>query len=57
MKTFRCGDLIPGCAVTFTGTEQEILAGVGTHAHRDHGLSEVTPELVDAVRGALVPLP
>lgn len=56
MKKFRCGDLMPGCAVTFTGSEEEILAAVGAHAHRDHGLTEVTPGLVDAVRGALVPL-
>jgi predicted small metal-binding protein len=56
MKKFRCGDLIPGCAVTFTGTEDEILAGVGTHAHRDHGLTEVTSELAGAVRANLVPV-
>ncbi|GAA2729646.1 DUF1059 domain-containing protein [Cellulomonas aerilata] len=54
MKKFRCGDLMPGCAVTFTGTEAEVLAAVGAHAHRDHGIADVTPELVDAVRGALV---
>jgi predicted small metal-binding protein len=54
MKKFRCGDLMPGCAVTFTGSEDEILAAVGAHAHRDHGITQVTPELVDAVRGSLV---
>jgi len=56
MKKFRCGDLMPGCAVTFTGTEDEILSAVGAHAHRDHGIAQVTPELVDAVRGALSPV-
>ncbi len=56
MKRFRCGDLMHGCAVTFTGTEDEILAGVAAHAHRDHGLVEVTPQLVDAARGSLLPV-
>ena len=54
MKKFRCGDLMPGCTAQFSGTEEDILAAVGAHAHRDHGLTEVSPELVDAVRGKLV---
>ena len=53
MKKFRCGDLVPGCAATFAGTTEEILAAVATHAHHDHGIAEVTPELAAAVRGNL----
>ena len=51
MKKFRCGDLMPGCAVTFTGTDEEILSAVGVHAGAAHGVTDITPELVDAVRG------
>jgi predicted small metal-binding protein len=54
MKMFRCGDLVPGCAATFAGTAEEILAAVARHAHHDHGVAEVTRELADAVRGSLI---
>ena len=51
MKEFSCGDLIPGCAARFhAATEDEILAQVGAHARRDHGLTTVPPELVTQVR-------
>ncbi|MDO9380515.1 MAG: DUF1059 domain-containing protein [Nocardioidaceae bacterium] len=55
MKRFRCGDVVPGCTARFEGSEDEILAQVGAHATRDHGLTEVPPELVQAVRAAMQP--
>jgi predicted small metal-binding protein len=55
MKAFRCGDVVPGCARAFTGTEDEILAGVAQHAQQDHGLAEIPDELVVQVRSAMVP--
>lgn len=55
MKAFRCGDVVPGCARAFTGTEDEILAQVDQHARQDHGLIEVPDALVDQVRAAMVP--
>ncbi len=54
MKAFRCGDVVPGCARGFTGTEDEILTQVARHAHDDHGLTEIPAELVEQVRGAMV---
>ena len=55
MKSFACGDVVPGCTRSFTATdEQGILAQVAAHAGADHGLTEVSPELVSAVRGAIV---
>jgi len=54
MKAFRCGDVVPGCARAFTGTEDEILAQVARHAQEDHGLTEIPAELVEQVRGAMV---
>jgi len=50
MKTFRCGDVVPDCTTVFTGEEGQILAAVAGHARRDHGLTDVSPELVNAVR-------
>lgn len=54
MKAFRCGDVVPGCARAFTGTEDEILAEVAQHARHDHGVAEVPAELVTQVRAAMV---
>lgn len=55
MKRFRCGDVVPGCTASFTGSEDEILGQVAAHAARDHGLADVPPELVTQVRAAMTP--
>lgn len=50
MKTFRCGDVVPGCSQTFEGaSEAEVLLAVGEHARRDHGL-ELDDDTLEAVR-------
>ena len=55
MKTFACGDVVPGCTTTFTGPDDDaVLAQVAAHAAADHGLTDVSPELVAAVRSAIV---
>lgn len=54
MKQFRCGDVVPGCTATFHGSEEDVLHQVSTHAVRDHGLDEVSSDLVEAVRSAMV---
>ena len=55
MKTFACGDVVPGCSTTFTGPDDDaVLAQVAAHAAADHGLTDVSPELVAAVRSAIV---
>lgn len=57
MKTFACGDVVPGCDARFVcDTEDEILAAVARHAAEDHGLTSVPPELVEAVRAAVRPV-
>ena len=49
-----CGDVMPGCAATFEAeSEQELLAQVGPHAAEAHGIAEVTPEVLAAVKGAI----
>ncbi|MBG6224445.1 putative small metal-binding protein [Arthrobacter sp. CAN_A2] len=55
MKAFACGDVVPGCEARWVcSTEDEVLAQVGAHAASAHGLTEITPELVGAVRGSIV---
>ena len=53
MKRFRCGDVVPGCAQEFSGSEDEILEQVAAHAATAHGMTSVSPELVDAVRSRM----
>jgi predicted small metal-binding protein len=55
MKTFACGDVVPGCTSTFTGPDENaVLALVAAHAVADHGLGTVPPELVEQVRASIV---
>jgi len=52
--SLSCGDVMPGCAATFSAeTEDELLAQVGPPAAEAHGVTEVTPEVLEAVRGAV----
>ena len=53
MKKFRCGDVVAGCTATFQGDEAAILTAVARHARDDHGLVEVTDQLVRQVRAAM----
>lgn len=54
MKEFSCGDVVPGCSHSFRGeSDDEILAQVAAHARDDHGLTDVGPELVFAVRSTI----
>jgi len=51
MKVFACGDVVPGCARTFTAADEDgILAQVAGHAGADHGLTDIPPALVAQVR-------
>jgi len=53
-KELKCGDLMPGCEhVVRADTEEEALQQVAAHAKEAHGIEEVTPELVEQVKGAM----
>ena len=57
MKQFACGDVVPGCDATWAcESEDEILGLVGAHAVEDHGITEISDELVMAVRANIVEL-
>ena len=49
-----CNDVVPGCGFTASAdTEDELIDKVATHAARDHGVPEVTPELAAKVKAAI----
>lgn len=51
MKSFSCGDVVPGCQRSFSAADETgILAAVAQHAQADHGLTSVPDELVQQVR-------
>lgn len=51
MKKFACGSVITDCTAVFRAeTEQEILDQVAVHAREDHGMTEVSSEVVEQVR-------
>ncbi len=55
MKSFACGDVVPGCDATFVAdTDDDVLVAVAQHATADHGMTEVPAELVEQVRGRIV---
>jgi predicted small metal-binding protein len=50
MKSFACGDVVPGCDARWTvESEDELLAGVRDHAAAVHGLADLPPAVVAAV--------
>lgn len=55
MKSFSCGDVVPGCDAHWQrDTDEDILAAVAEHAAAAHGIRSVSAELVGAVRAAIV---
>jgi predicted small metal-binding protein len=55
MKEFACGDVVPNCATRFrASSEEELLRHVAQHARDAHGLTDLSDDLVDAVRQRIV---
>lgn len=49
-----CGDVMPGCAATFEAdSEDDLLGQAAAHASADHGVSEIPPEVLERVKGAV----
>ncbi len=50
-----CGDAIPGCSARFEEDSRErILELVAVHAREAHGVTDVTPEMLEAIGGNIV---
>jgi predicted small metal-binding protein len=53
-KHIACGDVVNGCSFKAEApTESELVEKVKTHAAKDHGVKEVTPELAARVKAAI----
>ena len=54
MKSFACGDVVPGCQARWLlSTDDEILAAVAEHAAAEHGLTTIPADLVQVVRSRI----
>ncbi|MGD9570813.1 MAG: DUF1059 domain-containing protein [Thermoleophilia bacterium] len=54
MKAFLCGVLVPGCEASFEAeSEEELLVHIAAHARDEHGMHEVPPEVLDAIRATI----
>ena len=53
MKSFRCGDVVPGCEARFTGSDPDIESQIRQHAERDHGMTDLSDETLSQVRAAI----
>jgi predicted small metal-binding protein len=55
MKSFACGDVVPGCnAKWLCSTEDELLAEVALHARQEHGMAEVPEAVLTQVRSKIL---
>lgn len=53
-KKISCADMVPGCAFTAEAdSEQELLQKVAAHAGPDHGIKDVTPEILAKLKAAI----
>jgi len=53
-KTLSCSDTGQDCDfAAWAETEEELLELVAVHAKQAHGIDEVTPELLDQIRGVI----
>jgi predicted small metal-binding protein len=52
--SLTCGDVMPGCAARFqAGSRDDLLSEVAAHARTDHGLDEISPEVLEQVMAAI----
>lgn len=50
-----CGDVMPGCSAHFESTDRDrLLATVVGHAAADHGITEITPDVMRAVESRIL---
>lgn len=55
--TFKlaCGDVMPGCAARFEAdSRDDLMQQVAAHAAQAHGITDITPEVADAVGSRIV---
>jgi predicted small metal-binding protein len=53
-KIIACAEIVPDCPFTASAaTDEELLQKVAAHAAHDHGITEISPELVEKVKAAI----
>jgi predicted small metal-binding protein len=53
-KHIACGDIVSGCKFTTSAaTEEELIRQVTQHAAREHGVTDLSPELEARVKAAI----
>jgi predicted small metal-binding protein len=53
-KYIACASVVPDCPFEATASnEEELLKKVAAHAAHDHGIADVTPELLAKVKAAI----
>ena len=53
-KYIACAEIVPDCPFTASAlSEEELLKLVAAHAAHDHGITEVSPELIAKVKSAI----
>ena len=53
-KQFSCGAVVDNCAYRAeAATESELIEKVKTHAAKEHGVTELTPDLAAKVKAAI----
>ncbi len=49
-----CGDVMPGCPARFESADRDgLMDQVATHAAEAHGITEITPEVQQAVESKI----
>jgi predicted small metal-binding protein len=55
MKSFACGDVVPGCDAKFVCSDaDEVLVLVARHAAEVHGMTSVPASVVQSVQAHIV---
>lgn len=55
MKKFSCGAVIPKCEAKFEAeSEAELMRQIAHHAEHDHGLTELSDDVVAKVREHII---
>lgn len=54
MKQFACATVVDGCPGVVSGeTEEDVLAAAAQHASEAHGLSDLSEDVIAAVRAGI----
>jgi predicted small metal-binding protein len=54
MKELRCSDVNPGCSFRAEGKDEaEVMKKATDHARKDHGMSQIPPDVAQKAQAAI----